>query len=134
MSLTFSSSQMSPEYEPILMRSNMQALKWEKETSFEPLDDTPMSCGDQGFEFDISEMVNPAVYTDLDSCLEFARAIKNDHRYCADPLTYPFHIYWNGPVGAELIMAVRSFFATQDLGQSMLWVWSDDPEPVGNPE
>ena len=68
-------------------------------------------------------MVNAAVYTDLDSCLEFVRAIKNDHRHCASPLSYKFHIYWQGPIGPELILAVRSYFATQDLDQSLLWVW-----------
>jgi len=126
--------QKEPAYKPILMRSNKLALQWEKETEFEPLDDTPMRCGEKGIEFNLHDQVNMAIYTDIDACLEFTRALKNDHRYCSGPQSVPFHVYWNGPVGTELILAIRSFLATQDLDQSVLWIWSEEPEPAGNPD
>jgi hypothetical protein len=96
-------------------------------TVFEPYDDAPMQCGSGKIDMQVSK--NMAVYLDYDTCMEFSRSIKNNHRVCAAE-TIPFHVYWSGPMHYQLLQAARSFLATQDLTQSVMWIWSTQPEPT----
>lgn len=95
--------------------------------AFLPLDDTPMRCGTGSIDMQLKK--NLAVYIDYNTCMDFVRSIKNNHRLCSKDIVV-FHVYWVGPVNMEVLQVVRSFLATQDLTQSVLWVWSTHPEPT----
>lgn len=103
-----------------------QVLRLEKSTSFEPFDDAPKNCGTGSIRMTLEK--NIAVYTDFGTCMDFARSIANNYRLCSDEVV-PFHLYWQGAVNVELLTAARSFLATQDLSQSVMWVWSTQAEP-----
>ena len=99
--------------------------------TFEPIDDRQLRCGEGKISF--QQELNAAVYLDYNTCMDFARAIRNDHRYCSPNEIIPFHVYWHGPIHYQLLQVARSFLATQDLAQSEMWVWSIEPEPVSDP-
>ena len=120
-------------YLPVITRvMNQVKSRNSKSYEFIPLEDEKGVCGKGEIEMQLD--TNPAVYLDYDVCLDFTRAISNTYRFCSNENDINFHIYWSGPVHYQLLQAVRSFLATQDLQQSELWVWSREVEPLTNPQ
>jgi hypothetical protein len=71
----------------------------------------------------ISFETRPELYTDYEKCLEFLRTI-DDNDYIYPDQLVNFHLYSEVKNDKELL-AVTSFFATQNIDKCRLILWSD---------
>lgn len=69
----------------------------------------------------------PELYTSIDRCLAFARALPAPaDAPPAEPL--PVHFFWQGrKFGAKPALCLKSFLATQDPRRFRAWLWLEDP-------
>lgn len=72
---------------------------------------------------DISYETHPELYTDYEKALEFLRDVKEEH-YNYPQHIVNFHLYTE-VLNEKELLAVKSYFATQNLIQTKLILWSD---------
>ncbi len=64
------------------------------------------------------------LYTDPDHCLAWCRSLPPAGVPPAQPM--PVHLWWLNAPGAKLLLAVKSFLATQDPRRFRLHLWLED--------
>ena len=70
----------------------------------------------------MQRLADPRVYTSVDRCLAFLRALPKAPPHVGPP--EPVHFFWNGPeFGSKPSLCLRSFLATQDRDRVRPWLW-----------
>src|SRR5689334_9531566 len=70
-------------------------------------------------------LADTRLYHQAERCLAFLRDLDSGSITTLPRSTERFHYYWHGEIGAKQAFALKSFFATQDLSRSELWLWLD---------
>ncbi|KAI7855959.1 hypothetical protein BDC45DRAFT_505173 [Circinella umbellata] len=88
-------------------------------------DDSPYKGGPSEYKYDI----NPGVaLLDGFDCYNYAATIQTTPEQQEQLEKTVFHAYWRAdlaPVGPKQLAVIRSFFATQNANQTVLYLWSN---------
>ncbi|KAI8081678.1 uncharacterized protein BX664DRAFT_340994 [Halteromyces radiatus] len=90
-------------------------------------DDSPYIHGSQGYVYDVTPGIG--LLDDFD-CYDFASTIQPIPKTTLDSSSKPmiYHAYWRAdlaPVGPKQLATLRSFFATQNVENSVIYLWSN---------
>ncbi|KAI8333668.1 hypothetical protein BC941DRAFT_434147 [Chlamydoabsidia padenii] len=103
------------------------------EAYYEPLggcfkslpDDSPYIHGVQNYIYDVTPGIG--LLDDFD-CYDFASTIQPVTKELTTATPMIYHAYWRAdiaPVGPKQLATLRSFFATQNVNNSMIYLWSN---------
>lgn len=90
--------------------------------------DSPYKNGIKQYQYDVAPGIN--LMEDYD-CYDYAATIQSDPKrlpFNNSGDTMVFHAYWRAdlaPVGPKQLATLRSFFATQNLENSVVYLWSN---------